>query len=73
MKILKKDFKKKALKRYQSLSKEGKEKKQPHGCKQYKNLSEDKKQKLVKYSKKYYKTRKKCLTIIKRNYYIKKK
>ena len=27
MKILKKDFKKKALKRYQSLSKEGKEKK----------------------------------------------
>ena len=42
-------------------------------CKQYKNLSEDKKQKLVKYSKKYYKTRKKCLTIIKRNYYIKKK
>ena len=55
MKILKKDFKKKALKRYQSLSKEGKEKMQPHGCKQYKNLSEDEKQKLVKYSKKYYK------------------
>ena len=42
-------------------------------CKQYKNLSEDEKQKFVKYSKKYYKMRKKCLTIIKRNYYIKKK
>ena len=43
MKILKKDFQKKALKRYLSLSKERKEKKQPYGCRQYKNLSEDEK------------------------------
>ena len=39
-KVTKKDYKK-ARERYQSLSKEEKEKKQQHGCKRYKNLSED--------------------------------
>ena len=33
--------------RYQSLSKEGKEKKQQYGHEKYKNLPEDEKQKLV--------------------------
>ena len=46
---------KKACHRYQSLSKEEKEKKQQYSCKSYKNLSEDEKQKLVEYRRKYYK------------------
>ena len=41
-----------AIKRYQDLSKEEKEKKRQHGREQYKNLSEDEEQKLVEYRKK---------------------
>ena len=49
---MKKDYKKKACKRYQSLSKEQKERKQHYGCDWYNNLPEDEKQKLVKDRKK---------------------
>ena len=52
--------KKNACERYQSLSKEEKEKKQQHGHEQYKNLPEDRKQKFVEY-RKIYKMRKNAL------------
>ena len=52
---------KKARKRYQNLSKEGKEKKQQYGLERCKNLSEDEKQKLVEYRKKYNGMRKNAL------------
>ena len=38
---------KKACQRHQSLSKEGKDKKEQYGLEQYKNLPKDEKQKLV--------------------------
>ena len=60
IKILKKDFKK-ACEKYQSLSKEEKEKKWQYGRERYKNLPEDEKQKLAEYRKKYYKMRKSIL------------
>ena len=47
IKIIKKDYKKKVCERYQSLSKEEKEKKQQYDCEKYKNLLEDEKQKLI--------------------------
>ena len=43
----KEKLQKKARERYQSLSKEEKQKKQQYGCGQYKNLPEDEKKKLV--------------------------
>ena len=52
-------LKKKAHKRYQSLSKEEKEKKRQYVCECYKNLLEDEKQMLVEYRKRYYRMRKK--------------
>ena len=47
IKIIKKGYKKKSRERYQSLSKEDKEKKQQHCRERYKNLPEDEKQKLA--------------------------
>ena len=52
--ITRKNYKKKARERYQSLSKEEKAKKEQYGRERYKNLSEDEKQKLVEYGTKYY-------------------
>ena len=52
---------KRACERYQSLSKEEKEKKEQYGHACYKNLSENEKQKLVEYRKKYYRMRKNAL------------
>ena len=52
---------KKALERYQNLSKEKKEKKRQYGRECYQNLSEDEKNKLVEYRKKYYRMRKDTL------------
>ena len=49
---------KKPHERYQSLSKEEKERKRQYGRKQYKNLTEDEKQKFVEYRKKYCRMRK---------------
>ena len=48
--MLKKNHKK-ACNRYQSLSKEKKEKKRQYGCERYKNLPEDEKEKLIEYTK----------------------
>ena len=51
-----------AIKRYQDLSEEQKEKKRQHGRERYKNhLSEDEEQKLVEYRKKNYRIRKNSL------------
>ena len=61
IKIIKKDFNKKACERYQSFSKEEKEKNWQYDCEQYKNLPEDQKQKLIQYRKKDYKMRKNSL------------
>ena len=56
--IIKKDYKKKkARKKYQSLSKEEKEKKQQYERERYTILPEIKKQRLVEYRKIYYKTK----------------
>ena len=52
---------KKALERYQNLSKEKKEKKATIWSKRYKNLSEDEKSKLVEFRKNYYRMRKNTL------------
>ena len=52
---------KKSCEKYQSLSKEEKDKKGEHGGERYKNLSEYEKQYLVGYRKKYYKIRKHAL------------
>ena len=49
---------KKPRKRYENISKEGKEKKQQYDRERYENLSKQKKQKLVDYRKKYYRMRK---------------
>ena len=51
-------LRKRACERYESLSKEEKEKKQQYGREWCKILSEDEKQKLMECSKKYNKTRK---------------
>ena len=50
-----------AIKRYQDISEEEKEKKRQHGRERYKNLSEDEEQKLVEYRKKNYRIRKNSL------------
>ena len=50
-----------AIKRYQDLSEEKKEKKRQHGRERYKNLSEDEEQKLVECRKKKYRIRKNSL------------
>ena len=42
---------KKTRERYQSYSKEEKERKRKYGCERYKNLSEDEKSKLAEYKK----------------------
>ena len=55
---------KKVGERYQSLSKEKKEKKLQYGSKRYKNLSEGEKQKLIEYRQKYYRMRKNALLIL---------
>ena len=52
---------KKTCQRYQSRSKQDKEKRRQYGCERYKNLPEVEKQKLVEYRKKYYKMRKSFL------------
>ena len=49
---MKERLQRKARERYQSLSKEKKEKKLQYGLEQYKNLPEDEKQKFVEYRKK---------------------
>ena len=46
-----------ACERYESFSKEEKEKQLQYGRKQYKNLPEDNKKRLVEYRKYYYKVR----------------
>ena len=56
-----KDYKEKACKRYQNLSKEEKEKEHQCSRERYKNLSENEKQKLVEYRKKHYGMRKSTL------------
>ena len=50
-KITKKDYNKKPRKRYQSFSKEEKEKKKQYKCERYKNFPKDKNQRLVEYRK----------------------
>ena len=56
-KFYQKTKEKKVHQRYQSLSKEEKEKKQESSCEQYKGLPKDEKQKLTQYKKIYYKMR----------------
>ena len=58
----------KACKRYQSLSKEEKEEKRQYEPERNTNLLENEKQNLFQY-KKYHKMRKKCLSVIIRNYF----
>ena len=57
-KITKTGYKKRLVKIYRSLSKEGNEKQRKYKSERYKNLSADEKQRLVGYRKNYCKARK---------------